>query len=236
MSNTAIVLGAGSGTRMKSDKNKMLLEIDGKTVIERSVEAFLDIPGIDEIIVTAREQEINEYKSLLKSEKIKFVIGGATRQKSVKNAVEAIDKADFIIIHDGARPFVRKEDIIKTLEEAKEYGAAAVGVFVKDTIKIVNSENFVVKTPERSTLFAVQTPQIFSFELYKNALKYAELRGSDFTDDCQLIESTGGKVKMVEGDYSNIKITTPEDIPLAESIIKKRKDKNNENRSRIRCT
>ena len=102
---------------------------------------------------------------------------------------------------------------------AKEFGAAATGVFVKDTIKIVDKENFVIETPERSSLFAVQTPQAFQFEAYKNALEKAN---GDFTDDCQIIENAGGKVKMVEGSYSNIKITTPDDISLAENIILKR--------------
>ena len=111
MSNTAIILGAGSGTRMKSDNNKMLLEISGKTVIERSVEAFLPLREIDEIIVTAREEELDTYISLLDYEKVTFVIGGATRQESVKNAVETVDEADYIIIHDGARPFIKKENI-----------------------------------------------------------------------------------------------------------------------------
>ena len=205
---------------MKSDKNKMLLEVAGKTVIERSVEAFLDLDIIDEIIVTAREEELDTYINLLNYEKVTFVIGGATRQESVKNAVETVDEADFIIIHDGARPFIKKEDIINTYAAAKEHKAAAVGVPVKDTIKIIDGDNFVVDTPERSTLFAVQTPQIFEFELYKKAMKKAQESGKDFTDDCALIEFFGEKVKMVTGDYSNIKITTPDDIALGESIVR----------------
>ncbi len=226
MSNVAIVLGAGSGTRMKSEKNKMLLEIMGKTVIERSVEAFLELSEVDEIIVTAREQELDTYLELFYDDRITFVIGGATRQESVRNAVETIDEADLIIIHDGARPFIKTEDIIATINAAREHGAAAVGVPVKDTIKVIDTDNFVVSTPERSTLFAVQTPQVFSFELYKKALDSAQEKGLDFTDDCQLIEAAGGKVKMVEGDYSNIKITTPDDIALAENIILQRLRRN----------
>lgn len=222
MSNIAIVLGAGSGTRMKSKKNKMLLEIMGKAVIERSVEAFLDIADIDEIIVTAREQELDTYIELLDYDKVSFVIGGDTRQQSVANAVETIDECDLLIIHDGARPFVSEESISKTIRAAREYGAAAVGVPVKDTIKVINSEGIVVDTPDRSTLFAVQTPQIFEFNAYKAALEKARKDGKDFTDDCQLIEYAGGRVKMVEGDYSNIKITTPDDVALSENIILQR--------------
>ncbi|MBE6740782.1 MAG: 2-C-methyl-D-erythritol 4-phosphate cytidylyltransferase [Ruminococcaceae bacterium] len=220
MNNVAIVLGAGSGSRMKIEKSKLLLEIGGKTVIERSVEAFLDISDIDEIIVTVREQDIEEFSSLIKDERVSFVIGGDTRQKSVKNAVETIDECDLIIIHDGARPLIKAEDIEKTIREAKDYGAAAVGVKVKDTIKVIDCEGFVIDTPDRSTLFSVQTPQVFNFALYKQALLKAEKENMDFTDDCQLIEFIGQKVKMVEGSYSNIKITTQEDIPLAENILK----------------
>ena len=163
MSNTAIVLGAGSGSRMKIEKSKLLLEIGDKTVIERSVEAFLNISDIDEIIVTVREQDIEAFSSLITDERVSFVVGGETRQKSVKNAVDTIDESELIIIHDGARPLIKTEDIEKTIRQAKEYGAAAVGVKVKDTIKVIDSESFVVDTPKRSTLFSVQTPQIFNF-------------------------------------------------------------------------
>ena len=220
MSNVAIILGAGNGTRMKSEKSKLLLEIGSKTVIERSVEAFLSVSDIDEIIVVARAQDIDIYSELLTDERISFVIGGATRQQSVKNAVETVDDAHLIIIHDGARPLIKCEDIEKTIRAAEEFSAAAVGVFVKDTIKIVDKQGFVVSTPDRSTLFAVQTPQIFDFVLYKNAMQKADEQGLDFTDDCQLVELCGGKVKMVEGSYSNIKITTPDDIALAENLLK----------------
>ena len=220
MSNVAIILGAGNGTRMKSAKSKLLLEIGSKTVIERSVEAFLSVSDIDEIIVVARAQDIDIYSELLTDERISFVIGGATRQQSVKNAVETVDDAHLIIIHDGARPLIKCEDIEKTIRAAEEFSAAAVGVFVKDTIKIVDKQGFVESTPDRSTLFAVQTPQIFDFDLYKSAMQKADEQGLDFTDDCQLVELCGGKVKMVEGSYSNIKITTPDDIALAENLLK----------------
>lgn len=220
MSNIAIVLGAGSGTRMKSEKSKLLLELSGKTVIERSVNAFLDISDIDEVIVTAREEDVGAFANLLTDERVSFVIGGATRQESVKNAVDTIDESELIIIHDGARPLVKIEDIENTIRVAKDTKAAALGVKVKDTIKVIDDESYVIDTPNRASLFAVQTPQIFDFELFKSALEKAENEGKDFTDDCQLIEFAGSKVKMVEGSYSNIKITTPEDIPMAEGLLK----------------
>lgn len=222
MSNVAVILGAGSGTRMKSEKNKMLLDICGKTVIERSVETFLNLSDVDEIIVTVREQDVDEFSKLLTDERISFVIGGSTRQQSVKNAIETIDDAELVIIHDGARPLVLEEDIDSTIKAAYEFGSAALAVPVKDTVKVVDKNGFVISTPDRSTLFAVQTPQIFKFDLYKSALEKATADGREFTDDCQLLEYAEQKVKMVVGSYENIKITTPEDIAVAEGILSKR--------------
>lgn len=220
MSNTAVILAAGNGTRMKTKDSKLLLKINGKTVLERSVNAFLNISDVDEVIVVAREKDIPAFSDILTDGRVSFVIGGDTRQQSVMNAVDVIDDCDLIIIHDGARPLIKREDIENTIRAAKENKAAAVGVFVKDTVKVVDKDGFVVSTPDRSTLFAVQTPQIFDFELYKNAVDAAREKGLDFTDDCQLIESFNQKVKTVVGSYSNIKITTPDDIPLAENLLK----------------
>ena len=221
MNNVAIILGAGNSTRMKSQKSKLLLEISGKTVIERSVEAFKNIADISAITVVCRECDLPEYRRIF-GDSVSFVIGGNTRQQSVKNAVKSVDNADLVIIHDGARPLIKQSDIEAAIEAAKNCGAAAVGVPVKDTIKVINKDNVIIDTPERSTLYAVQTPQIFDYQTFKKALEKAEKDGMDFTDDCRLIEYSGGSVKMVTGSYSNIKITTPEDIAVAESIINKR--------------
>lgn len=222
LSNIAIILGAGNGTRMGIDKSKLLLEINGKTVIERSVDAFLAISDVDDIIVTVREQDVETFEDLITDPRVTFVIGGDTRQQSVKNAVETIEDAELIIIHDGARPLVSEETISKTIRMAKDYKAAATGVMVKDTIKVIDSDNVIVDTPERSSLVAIQTPQIFDFDLYCKALEKAENEGNDFTDDCKLIENYGEKVKVVIGDYTNIKITTPEDVVIAEQILSQR--------------
>lgn len=222
MSNVAVILGAGNSTRMKSEKSKLLLDISGKTVIERSVNAFLEVSDVDEVIVTVREQDLDDFSKILNDERVTFAIGGNTRQESVKNAVETIEDAEMIIIHDGARPLIRTEDIENTIIAAKEYKAAAVGVMVKDTIKVIDNDNMVVHTPDRSTLFAVQTPQVFDFELYKSSLEKAEKEHKDYSDDCQLVENNSAKVKMVVGDYSNIKITTPDDVPMAQAILAKR--------------
>ena len=205
---------------MKTKDSKLLLKINGKTVLERSVNAFLNISDVDEVIVVAREKDIPAFSDILTDERVSFVVGGDTRQQSVMNALDVIDDCELIIIHDGARPLIKSEDIENTIRAAKENKAAAVGVFVKDTVKVVDKNGFVVSTPDRSTLFAVQTPQIFDFELYRNAAQNAREKGLDFTDDCQLVESFNQKVKTVVGSYSNIKITTPDDIVLAENLIK----------------
>lgn len=219
MNNVAVILGAGNSTRMKSEKSKLLIEVGGKSVIRRSVEAFLEAGSFNRIIVVCREFDKTAFAAEL-PDCVTFVTGGSTRQKSVKNAVSVIDDADYIAIHDGARPLVSAECIKNALDGAAEYGAAAAGVPVKDTIKVVNAEGIVVNTPERSSLIAVQTPQVFSFGEYRKALEKAEADGKDFTDDCQLIEYAGKKVKMTEGEYTNIKITTPEDVSVAENILK----------------
>lgn len=149
MYNIAVVLAAGNGTRMGIDKSKLLIDIGGKTVIERSVAVFENMAEIDEIIVVCRECDVEIFSKLLPQENITFVIGGETRQQSVKNAVETIDDCDYIIIHDGARPLVTPETVVKTLDEAQIRKAAATGVFVMDTVKVVDESLNIVGTPNR---------------------------------------------------------------------------------------
>lgn len=225
MYNTAVVLAAGNGTRMGIDKSKLLIEIGGKTVIERSVAVFENMAEIDEIIVVCRECDVERFSELLPQDNITFVIGGKTRQESVKNAVETIDDSDYIIIHDGARPLVTPETVVKTLDEAQIRKAAATGVYVKDTVKVVDENLNIVGTPNRKNLVLIQTPQIFDFATYKQALKKAEEEGRDYTDDCQLVENIGVECGVVIGEYENIKITTKGDVPMAESIINARNGK-----------
>lgn len=213
---------------MGIDKSKLLLELGGKTVIERTVEVFENMAEIDEIIVVCRECDFEAFSKLLPGENISFVFGGATRQQSVKNAVDTIDECDYLIIHDGARPLVLEETVVRTLDKAQTDKAAAVGVYVKDTVKLVDDNLNIAGTPNRKYLVSIQTPQIFDFALYKKALEAAEEKGRDYTDDCQLIENIGAKVSVVIGDYDNIKITTKSDIPLAESFLNARTEHNNE--------
>lgn len=207
---------------MKADKSKLLLEINGKTVLERTVETFSKIKEIHEIIVVCRESDLDSFESVLSSYNISYCFGGDTRQQSVMNAVETIDECDYLIIHDGARPLITEKEIKDTLASAIQNGAAAVGVMVKDTIKVVDSNKQIVSTPDRSTLVSIRTPQIFEFKMYVDAVEKAKTDGKDFTDDCQLIEYFGKPVFTVIGDYGNIKITTPEDLPMAEGVLKMR--------------
>ncbi len=225
MSNTAIILAAGNGTRMRADKSKLLLEINNITVIERTVKTFSNIDEIDNIIVVVREKDIPLFKDVLSNYNVTYCVGGSSRQESVSNAVKTIDECDMLIIHDGARPLVTEKEIVSTLNAAKKYGAAAVGVPVKDTIKVIDKENKIIDTPERSSLIAIQTPQIFKFDKYVSAMSLAMMQGKDFTDDCKLIENMNESVYVVIGEYSNIKITTPEDIPTAVSILNSRGEK-----------
>ena len=226
MYNIAVIVAAGNGTRMGTDKSKLLLEIGSKTVIERTVETFENMAEIDEIIVVCRECDFEEFSRLLPGENISFVFGGATRQQSVKNAVDTIEECDYIIVHDGARPLVLADTVIRTLDKAQTNQAAAVGVYVKDTVKLVYDDLNIAGTPNRKYLVSIQTPQIFDFKLYKNALDAAVSQGRDYTDDCQLVENIGSKVSVVIGEYDNIKITTKSDIPLAESYLNARSEGN----------
>lgn len=222
MSNIAVILGAGSGTRMNADKNKMLLEISGKTVIERTVGVFAQMPAIDEIIVVCKESELDAFESVLSDYDISYCFGGETRQDSVANAVDTIDNCSLLVIHDGARPLITEEEVLAAIDKANEYGASAVGVPVKDTIKVVDGDMQIVDTPDRASLVSIRTPQVISFEIYKKALELARSQGKCFTDDSALVENLGESVYAVIGDYGNIKITTPEDIALAENILKMR--------------
>ena len=222
MNNAAIILGAGAGTRMKADKSKVLLEINGKTVLERTVETFSKIKEINEIIVVCRESDLDSFENVLSPYNVSYCFGGETRQQSVMNAVETIDECDYLLIHDGARPLITEKEITDTLTSAIQNGAAAVGVMVKDTIKVIDSNYQIVSTPDRSSLVSIRTPQIFEFKMYVDAVEKAKADGKDFTDDCQLIEYFGKPVFTVIGDYGNIKITTPEDLPMAEGVLKMR--------------
>ena len=222
---TAVVVAAGNSTRM-GGVNKQFLLIDGVPVLIRTLLAFSQSDMIDEIIVAAREEDIPKMFAMIKEYKVlketDIVKGGKTRQESVFNAIRRSSPlSEYFAIHDGARPLVTEKIIEDTVREAFLVGAAATGVRVKDTVKVVNENGFITATPDRNYLWAVHTPQVFERRLYLSAIDNV-LNSEMFTDDCKLLEEYGAEVKMVEGSYENIKITTPEDTDIAQAILYRR--------------
>lgn len=223
-----IVVAGGKGTRMGNTVKKQYMKLKGKEVLVHTLEKFEQMEEVDEMIVVVSEEDIAFVKkdlcekyNLYKVSKI--IAGGKERQDSVRNGLHCIDPScEFVIVHDGARPFIEKETIRRCLNKAKEKGACIVAVPVKDTIKICNTESKIVEqTPERSTLWAIQTPQIFKRSILEKAYHYAEKNNRVGTDDSMLVEAIKEPVYMVEGEYTNIKITTKEDILLAESLLER---------------
>lgn len=223
---SSIIACGGSSTRMNG-VNKQFAEIGGVPVCVRSMMIFEEIDEVTEIIVSAREQDIPEIERLAReygATKFKCAVkGGETRQKSVFAAFMQTDKSTrYIAVHDGARPFADAEKIKKCIRDASVFGGAALGVPVKDTIKTVSGD-LIVDTPDRSSLYAIQTPQIFRRDIYVKGVNFALDHELDFTDDCQLAEAVGVKVCVTSSDHGNIKITTPEDIFIGEAIWKSKK-------------
>ena len=224
---SVILVCAGNATRMQG-KNKILLPLGDTNVIGMSMRAFEACPRVAGIIVGARPSDHDVIRETAQQCGItKFhaiVAGGSTRQESVMCGLRALSKGTTMIaVHDGARPLVKPEHIAQVIRDASVFGGATLGVPVKDTIKVVN-DHLIVDTPYRPHLFITQTPQVFKRQLYFEAVTFAEEHALDFTDDCQLIEAINCKVYMTEGDYTNIKITTPEDIAIAEILLARQKE------------
>lgn len=220
---SAIIACAGSFSRMNG-VNKQLLELDGIPVAVRSMLAFEQLEEVTEIIVSVRKCDIEEYKKLCEKygvTKLKAVVkGGETRQQSIFNAYREVSKETrYVAVHDGARPLVSPENIKQCIRDASIFGGAVLGVPVKDTIKNVDG-GLITDTPDRRKLYITQTPQIFRKDIYVKGINFANSHELDFTDDCQLAEAVGAKVAMTESSYRNIKITTPEDIAVAEILLK----------------
>ena len=223
---SAVIVSAGNSTRM-GGINKQFLQLDGAPVISNTITVFEKSDIIDEIIIVTRESDIEEVENLVKKYKFNkisnIVAGGETRQLSVYNGViSTADIADLVAIHDGARPLATVKVIEETVKAAAKYGAAATGVKVKDTVKIVDDNDYITDTLDRAYMRFIQTPQVFNKKLYLDAIESVE-NSKEFTDDCMLIEAYGKTIKFVDGDYENIKITTPEDVVLAESYLKRRR-------------
>ncbi len=220
---SAVVVAAGSADRMQGiDKQQALL--DGLPVVVRSVEVLSRCPMVGEVVLVCPPQSIPEYYALTREFSLDLVSavvgGGASRQQSVFLGVEACDdQAAYYLIHDGARPLVTPEVVEECIRAAMEFGAAAPGMTPKDTIKVVDKDGFAVSTPPRKGLAAIQTPQVFESGLYRQAMARAKGQGHEYTDDCQLVEQIGHRVKVVPGGYSNLKITIPEDLAMAEAVL-----------------
>ena len=226
MSNTAVILAAGLGKRMQAGHNKQFIEICGQSVLTHTLTVFAQIPEIAKIVLVVRAGEEDTCRNMIPEiaeSKTVLAIGGKERQDSVHNGIRAITwECEFILIHDGARPLVTEEVIRRTLLAAQNSGAAICAVPVKDTIKQADSDGNVLATIPRESLWAVQTPQVFRADLIRRAYENAYVHNHYGTDDASLVEYLGEKIKIVTGDYENIKITTPEDIPTAEQILQKR--------------
>lgn len=220
----AVIVAAGSASRM-GGIDKVMAPLGGEPMIARTVRAFQECDAISEIVVVTREDLIVPIGRLTRdmSKVTAVVAGGASRQESVHLGLNALsDKVKLAAIHDGARPFVTWQLIDWVVRAANSYGAAAPAIPVKDTIKEV--QGFVVKnTPARSALRAVQTPQVFDFDILRAALKKAKDDGAEVTDDCSAVERMGMSVKIVEGDERNIKITTPLDLKIGELLLEEMK-------------
>jgi 2-C-methyl-D-erythritol 4-phosphate cytidylyltransferase len=222
---SAIILAGGKGKRMNSKVSKQFIEIKDKPVIYYTIKKFNENKNIDNIVVVLPKDEVDYFKeNVLKKYTLKvdkIVIGGAERQDSVYNGLKSLeqDSVDIVLIHDGARPFISDRIIEEGINYAAVYGASAPGVMPKDTIKIKSEEGFSINTPKRETLMAIQTPQVFKFN---EILRCHEKIKEDkilVTDDTMVVEQYGYNVYLYEGEYTNIKITTPEDLILGEKLI-----------------
>ena len=216
----AVIVAAGTASRM-GGIDKVMAPLKGEPMIVRTVRTFQNCDAIFEIVIVTRSDLIQKIGDLCTGfDKVKaVVVGGNSRQESVNLGLNALsDKMKLAAVHDGARPLITWQVIDRTVRAAHAYGAAAPAIPVKDTIKVV--EGFVVKnTPDRATLRAIQTPQVFDFDMLRGALKKAELDGASVTDDCSAVERLGLTVKIVEGDERNIKVTTPMDLKIAELLL-----------------
>lgn len=229
----AIILSAGKGKRMNSDVSKQYLKINDKPLIYYTIKEFEE-SNVDEIIIVVGKgdeeflkKEIIEKYNISKVNRI--VVGGNERYDSVINGLKDLKEDELVLIHDGARPLIKPEEINNIINEVKVCGACIAGMPSKDTVKIVDKKGEVVSTPERKNVWQIQTPQAFNVDIIKSA--YERMRESNdktITDDAMVVEKyTDTKIKVIEASYENIKVTTPEDLVIVEKIMESRKNKKN---------
>ena len=226
---TVIVPAAGAGRRMGFGKNKAFITIRDNPLLVLCMKMLAETGMVRRVIVVTRAWEITETELMLKEYQDRFpgiswqvTAGGRERQDSVANGLALIaDESGYVAVHDGARPFAGTEVFARTFARAKECGAAIAAVPLKDTVKIVDTRGVVVSTPDRSSLCAVQTPQIFEINVLRKGYDFLKEHPVAVTDDASLVEASGHPVAVAEGSYENIKVTTPEDLLLAEKILEK---------------
>lgn len=222
-----VLVAAGSSSRMGGGRSKVLALLKGRPVFCWSLQALLDCEQVKEICVVCRPEDQEELARLSQGlkqpsggKRVRFTLGGDTRQASVYNGVLALEgEWPYVVVHDGARPLVRQETLEAVCQDAAAFGAATAAVPSKDTCKLSGKDGFVESTPPRERLMAVQTPQAFRRELYLYAAEKARQRGESYTDDCQLIEAAGGRVRLTPSGYENFKLTTPEDLLFARAMV-----------------
>ncbi len=218
----AVIVAGGSSSRM-GGINKQLEYIGDLPTIGYSLIAFEENPYINQIVLVCSKDSFMSFMKVAKDLEISklksIVVGGSSRQQSVQIGIEELSEdMEYYCIHDGARPLITQRVIDTTIEDAFAFKSATAAVKVKDTIKVAR-DNFVTDTPNREELYSIQTPQVFHGELYREAREKAKEQGKEYTDDCQLVEAIGKVIYLSQGDYSNLKITTPEDLIIARALM-----------------
>ena len=217
-----IIVAGGSGSRMRSDYPKQFLELSEKPILMHTIRAFHDYSTEIRIVLVLPETSMELWKDLCNKHKFtiphQVTAGGSSRTESVRNGLEYVEDQDFVAIHDGVRPFISREVISKSFKTAKVSGNAIVCVRMKDSLRQMNSKGESV-TADRSMYRSVQTPQVFKGSIIKESYQQIEMVKLEFTDDASVAEHAGVKLQLIEGDYSNIKITTPEDMAVAEALL-----------------
>ncbi|MEE0944122.1 MAG: 2-C-methyl-D-erythritol 4-phosphate cytidylyltransferase [Clostridia bacterium] len=220
---SAVIVAAGSGKRMGAGINKVYMPLGDRCVLWHTIKAFADSKAVDEIVIVTGGEDMIKAAETAALFDLPFTVveGGAERQNSVLNGITAAE-GNIVAVHDGARAMITPELIDGVIKAAKEFGGAALGVTPKDTVKTADSDGFIVGTVERNSAYLIQTPQVFKREELIKAHEQAIEDCFAATDDCAVMERMGAKIKIVEGSYENIKLTTPEDIFTAERILKER--------------
>ncbi|WP_407083097.1 2-C-methyl-D-erythritol 4-phosphate cytidylyltransferase [Paenibacillus aurantius] len=227
-----VIVAAGKGSRMRTAESKQYLPLGGKPILVHTLETWNRLEEVDSIVLVVGENDLSRCQAYIEQYglvKVRQVImGGEERQASVHAGLRTFSEDyEWVMVHDGVRPFVRPEQVRACLRQAMESGGAVLAVPVKDTIKVADSDGWIQSTPDRRSLWAIQTPQAFRLSSLKQAYEQAEKEGFLGTDDAMLAERIGLKVRVVEGSYENIKITTPEDLPWAEDLMRRSRERDN---------